>query len=130
MINNDLCYRNDINAIRNGVCSYYNFDHSFMCQVPETQLKFSRDRGTPLLCDNPPKLVGILSVIIPANMTNSTNFCTRTLQTYAIYSKVSLYEKWIYSVIATNTPSYTANGKPFPLVPLTPPFQSIFFNFF
>lgn len=134
VINNDSCYRdnktNYFHEIRNqNLCSFYDFDHSFMCQVPETQLKYNRDRGTPLLCDTPPKVVGILSVIIPANMTNSTNICTRTLRTYAFYSKVSLYENWIHSVMAVNSPTYTDHGKPIPLVPLSPPFQSISSSF-
>lgn len=130
VINNESCYKdNKMNyffEIRNiDLCSFYDFDHSFMCQVPETQLKFNRDRGTPLICENS-KLVGILSVIIPANMTNSINVCIRTLRTNAYYSKVSRYEKWIHSIIAVNSPTYTANGKPFPLVPLSPPFQGFF----
>lgn len=129
IINNDFCYRandktNYSYEIRNiDLCSFYDFDHSFMCQVPESQLKLNRDRGTPLLCEN--KLVGILSIIIPANSTNSTSLCTRTLQTHALYTKVSLYEKWIHSVMAVNLPTYAANGKPIPLVPLSPPYQSI-----
>lgn len=126
VINNESCYRdNETKEIRNAdLCSFYDFDHSFMCQLPEAQLKFSRDRGTPLICDNG-KLVGILSVIIPANMNNSINICTRTLRTNAYYTKISTYEKWIHSIIAVNSPPYTANGKPVPLVPLSPPFQSI-----
>lgn len=129
IINNDSCYRsnrtNYLYDIRNiDLCSFYDFDHPFMCQVPESQLKLNRDRGTPLLCEN--KLVGLLSVIIPANLTNSTNLCTRTLQTNAFYSKVSLYEKWIHSVMGTYLPTYTPNGKPIPLVPLSSPYQSIF----
>lgn len=100
-----------------------------MCQLPETQLKYSRDRGTPLICDNA-KLVGILSVIIPANITDSINVCTRTLRTNAFYTKISTYGKWIHSIIAVNSPTYSANGKPVPLVPLSPPFQSIAFRVF
>lgn len=126
VVNNESCFRNNSYLeIRNAdLCSFYDFDHSFMCQLPETQLKFSRDRGTPLICDNA-KLVGILSVIIPANMTSSINVCTRTLRTNAFYTKISTYEKWIHSIIAVNSPTYSANGKPVPLVPLSPPFQSI-----
>lgn len=98
-----------------------------MCQVPENQLKLSRDRGTALICEN--KLVGILSVIIPPHLTNSTNVCTRSLRTHALYTKVSLYDKWIHSVMAVNSPTYYANGKPIPLVPVVPAYQSISFIF-
>lgn len=132
-MDNDSCYGNNktnyLQEIRNSdLCAFYDFDHSFMCQVPESQLRLNRDRGTPLLCEN--KLVGILSVIIPPIITNSTNTCRRTLRTHAFYLKVSLYEKWIHSVIAVNSPTYASDGKPIPLVPLVPPYQSKSSNFF
>lgn len=124
-MNNDSCYRDIKKNYSYGLCSFYDFDHPFMCQVPETQLKLNRDRGTPLVCDSPPKVVGVLSIIIPNKPTNSISLCTRTLRTHASYTKVAYFEKWIHSVIAVNTPTYSANGKPVPLVPLAPPFQGV-----
>lgn len=114
-----MSYLNDIGDV--DLCSFYDFDHSFMCQVPENQLRLNRDRGTPIICDN--TLVGILSVIIPAN---SSEICIRTLRTHAYFTKVPLYEKWMHSVIGVNTPSHTVDGKPISIVPDSPPFQSLF----
>lgn len=93
-----------------------------MCQIPENQLRLSRDRGTPLICDN--KLAGLLSIIIPANTTNSTDICSRTLKTNAYYTKVSLFEKWIHSIIAINSPDHTMDGRPINLIPSSPPYES------
>lgn len=107
------------------LCSFYQFDHSFMCQVPESQLRLNRDRGTPLICDN--KLAGLMSVIVPSNITNSTETCTRTLRANAFYTKVALYEKWIRSLMAVNSPEHTADGKPIPIIPIAPPYESEFF---
>lgn len=94
-----------------------------MCQIDESQLKLNRDRGTPLICDN--KIVGILSIIIPSNLTSSTDYCLRTLKTFAYYINVALYEKWIHSVIAISSPPHASDGKPIPLIPLSPPYQSM-----
>lgn len=94
-----------------------------MCNIDEYQLRFNRDRGTPLICDN--KIVGVLSVIIPPNIINQTIYCARTLQTYAYYTEIALYEKWIHSVIAVNAPQHSIDGKPIPLIPISPPYQSM-----
>lgn len=107
------------------MCSFYDFDHSFMCQVPDSQLKHNRDRGTPLICNS--KLVGLLSVIISPNRLNSTTDCIRTLRTYALYVNVPSYEKWIHSVIAVNSPTHGSDGKAIPLIPIVPPYQSNYF---
>lgn len=94
-----------------------------MCQVPENQLRLNRDRGTALICDD--KLIGILSVIIPANYSNSTNdFCSNTLQTNAYYTIVPLYLNWIHGIIGTKTPSQSYDGKPIPILPAAPSYQS------
>lgn len=126
VINNDFCYGKKTNYLPGAnnlsLCSFYNFDHPFMCQVPESQLRFNRDRGTPLICDN--RIVGILSIIIPTNITNSTDICGKSLQAYAYYINVALYETWTHSVIAINSPAYTNDGKPISHKPISPPFQS------
>lgn len=122
VVNNDNCYANRTNISETNLCSFYQFDHSFMCQIDESQLKLNRDRGTPLICDN--KIVGILSVIIPSNVTNSTDYCIRTLKTVAYYVNIALFEKWIHSIIAVNSPLHASDGKPIPLIPLSPPYQS------
>lgn len=103
------------------LCSFYDFDHPFLCQIDESQLRLNRDRGTALICDN--KLAGLLSVIIPSNVTNSTN-CAETKQTHAYFTKVALYEKWIHSIIAINAPEHTFDGKPIPIIPASPPYYS------
>lgn len=90
-------------------------------QISEDQLRLNRDRGTPLICDN--RLAGLLSIIIPSSITNSTE-CSRTLQTMAYYTNVVLYEKWLHNVIGVNSPPYTANGTPIPIIPNSPPYQS------
>lgn len=121
MVNNSFCHDNKASHIGDvDLCSFYDFDHAFMCQVPENQLRLNRDRGTPIICDN--KLVGILSAIIPAN---SSDICAKTLRTHAYFTKVSLHDKWMHSVIGVNTPPHTAEGKPISIVPNSPPFQSI-----
>lgn len=124
--NNSFCDRNETTNFlpSSNLCSFYQFDHLFMCQIPENQLRVSRDRGTPLICNN--KLAGLLSIIIPANTTNSADFCFKTLQTRAFYTNVALFEKWIHSVIAVNCPAYMADGNPIPIIPISPPYQSSF----
>lgn len=92
-----------------------------MCQIDESQLRLNRDRGTALICDN--QLAGLLSVIIPSNITNSTN-CPETKQAPAYYTKVGIYEKWIHSIIAINSPEHTVDGKPIPIIPVSPPYYS------
>ncbi|XP_055302820.1 trypsin-like isoform X2 [Sitodiplosis mosellana] len=121
-VNNSVCYGNASEIDSTNICSFYEFDHPFMCQIPADQLRLSRDRGTPLICDN--KLAGLLSIIIPANTTNSTDNCARTLKTNAAYVNVALYEKWIHSIIGINSPEHTADGKPINLIPASPPYQN------
>lgn len=125
VVNNSNCYSNRTNYLPEAnncsLCSFYYFDHTFMCQIDESQLKLNRDRGTPLICNN--KLVGVLSVIIPSIVTNSTLYCSKTLQTYAYYTNVPLFDKWIHSVIAVNAPPHAVDGKPIPLIPVSPPYK-------
>lgn len=127
MCQQDNNYMPHINSI--SLCSFYHFDHPFMCQIDESQLRLNRDRGTALICDN--KLAGLLSVIIPSNVTNSTN-CPETKQAPAYYTKVGIYEKWIHSIIAINSPEHTVDGKPIPIIPVSPPYYSkpIFLYYF
>ena len=128
VVNNSVCNLNEIGFASEtnttNLCSFYEFDHPFMCQINGDQLKLSRDRGTPLICDN--KLAGLLSIIIPANNTNSTD-CRKTLKTNAAYINMALYAKWIHNVIGVNSPEHTADGKPINLIPAAPPYQSKFF---
>lgn len=130
VVNNDFCYGNKSNYMpevnNRSLCSFYDFDHPFMCKIPFNQLSLNRDRGTPLICEN--KLVGILSIIIPSNVTNSIDSCVRTLRTYAYYIEVGLYEKWIHSVMAVNSPTHASDGKPISLIPSSPPYQSSCFS--
>lgn len=126
VVSSSICRGNEIGyAVEtNGtnLCSFYEFDHPFMCQVPQNQLRLSRDRGTALICDN--KLAGLLSVIISPNTTNSAETCSTTLRTNAYYTKLDLYEKWIHSIMAINSPDHTADGRPINLIPASPPYQS------
>lgn len=127
VVSSDACngnqsnYRSEFYGM-NSLCSFYEFDHPFMCMISEDQLRLNRDRGTPLICDN--KLAGLLSIIIPSSITNSTE-CSRTLQTMAYYTNVVLYEKWLHNVIGVNSPPYTANGTPIPMIPNSPPYQNL-----
>lgn len=95
-----------------------------MCHIPDSQLRVSSDRGTPLICDN--KLAGILSIIIAVNKGQfNIDSCTKSLHTYAYYTGMHLYENWIHSVIGVNAPSHTPEGHPIPLIPDTLPYQSM-----
>lgn len=127
-MSSDLCHGHNsayLAEVANfDLCSFYEFDHPFMCSIPESQLRLSRDRGLGLICDN--KLAGLLSIIIPTSITNSTDMCARTLKTYSYYTNVALYEKWIHNVIGVNTPPHTANGKPISIIPNSSPYQSTF----
>lgn len=122
--NKSNLYSADSNSL---LCSFYEFDHPFMCQLPENQLRLNRDRGTPLICDN--KLAGLLSLIIPAaNIINTTDDCSRTLLTRAYYTNIAIFEKWIHNIIGVNSPAHTANGNPIPIIPNSPPYQSKLFS--
>ncbi|XP_031619012.1 chymotrypsin-like protease CTRL-1 [Contarinia nasturtii] len=125
VVNNSICHGNLSSFLpqnnTNKMCSFYQFDHSFMCQVPESQLSLNRDRGTPLICDN--TLAGLMSAIIPTNITNSTDTCTKTLRTYAYYTRVARFEKWIRSMM-NNSPEHMPDGKPIPIIPISPPYQN------
>lgn len=95
-----------------------------MCTVPENQLRLSRDRGTPLICDN--RLAGSLSVILPSNnqyVMNASDSCANTLLTNAYYTKMSVYVNWIHNIMSRYAPQQTLNGQPISLVPTAPPYE-------
>jgi len=104
-------------------CADYYFNDNFMCSVPENQLKSSNDRGAPLICNY--RLVGLLSAIKPrGNDTETTSAaCAESLNTVAYYTSVTTHVKWIHSIIGINLPA-SADGKPAPIVPDSPPYQA------
>lgn len=73
------------------------------------QFQLSNDRGTPLLCNN--HLTGLLSVVTQAdNSSANATVCAANHRTWAVYTKVDLYTKWIYSKIGV--PSNFAQQSP------------------
>lgn len=87
------------------ICAHYTFSDSSMCTKQTAELTANEDRGTPLVCNN--VLSGLLSVIIPpSNSTgNATANCFNTRKTFATYTKVSQYERWVNEIIFNNQPA-------------------------
>lgn len=138
VLNNSVCRRDpsyNYGDVENlNLCSTYKFDHPYMCSVSETQLRLSRDRGSPLICGN--SLAGILSVILPSdqskNLANAPDSCLNTLQTNAYYTRVSAYVNWIRNIISRYAPQQSPTGQPISIVPSSPPYEpgdSLIFNF-
>lgn len=129
VVNNLFCRRdnkfNYADTERTNLCSFYQFDIPYMCQVREDQLRLSRDRGMPLVCGN--RLAGVLSVILPSvqNGTNSSSSCETTLLTHAYYTKVNVYVNWIHNIMSRYAPQQTIGGQPVQLVPNVPAYGGV-----
>lgn len=98
------------------ICAHYSFADSSMCTKQSDDLLSNEDRGTPLVCNN--VLSGVLSVIIPPSNSsgNATATCFITRKTFATYTKLSQFERWVNEIIFNNQPSvvgpvYTSKGR-------------------
>lgn len=128
VLNETACSRNGT-YYSNGIekthfCAPYHFDHVFMCQLPQNQLRVSFDRGVGVICEN--KLAGILSIVLAGNNeTNSTAPpCINTLQTTALFTRIDTHSTFCHNVIGSRTPEKTPEGQPVPVLPISKPYQS------
>lgn len=129
VVNSTFCNQNASNQYTQleniDLCSYYQFTQPELCQSTGRRLTFSYDRGAALICDN--KLVGILSIVLPANRSNSSEiYCNATSQTNAYFTNTALYLDWIRSVIVSETSTQTIEGVPVSVNPSVPAYQSRF----
>lgn len=129
VVNSSSCSQNASNQYTQlanvDLCSYYQFSQPDFCQSEGKRLTFSYDRGAALICDN--KLAGILSIVLPADRSNSTEaYCNATSQTNAYFTNTALYSDWIRSVIVSETSTQTVEGVPVSVNPSVPAYQSRF----